>query len=113
MGCTLTMNMAMLTLQEKSAETFDAGDSYLIHKEVNEETGEYEWVQRRFSFTTEDGREMIGQQQFGPKAFGALFFFITGFHGFHVFSGVVFLTIICINVASGIVCEAEKRIRDG
>jgi cytochrome c oxidase subunit 3 len=86
----------------EEAETFDAGDSYLIHKGVDEETGESEWIQRRFRFTTEDGREMIGQQQFGPKAFGALFFFITGFHGFHVFSGVVFLTIICINVASGL-----------
>lgn len=41
-------------------------------------------------------------QQFGPKAFGALFFFITGFHGFHVFSGVVFLVIIMLNVASGL-----------
>ncbi|MDZ4748645.1 MAG: cytochrome c oxidase subunit 3 [Saprospiraceae bacterium] len=41
-------------------------------------------------------------EAFGPKAFGALFFFITGFHGFHVFSGVVFLLIILINVLSGI-----------
>ena len=39
---------------------------------------------------------------FGPKAFGALFFFITGFHGFHVFSGVLFLAIIAINAASGL-----------
>jgi cytochrome c oxidase subunit 3 len=31
-----------------------------------------------------------------------LFFFITGFHGFHVLSGVAFLTIIMINVASGV-----------
>lgn len=40
--------------------------------------------------------------EFGPKAFGALFFFITGFHGFHVFSGVLFLIIIMLNAASGI-----------
>ncbi len=39
---------------------------------------------------------------FGPKAFGALFFFITGFHGFHVFSGVLFLIIIMLNAASGV-----------
>jgi hypothetical protein len=37
-----------------------------------------------------------------PPAFGALFFFITGFHGFHVFSGLVFLAIIAINAASGL-----------
>jgi cytochrome c oxidase subunit III len=37
-----------------------------------------------------------------PQAFGALFFFITGFHGFHVFSGLVFLAIIAINAAGGV-----------
>ena len=31
-----------------------------------------------------------------------LFFFITGFHGFHVFSGVVFNLIILINVVRGV-----------
>ncbi len=92
----------------EEAETFEAGDSYLIHKGVDEHTGESSWIQRRFSFTTEDGQEMIGQQQFGPKAFGALFFFITGFHGFHVFSGVVFLTIICVNVASGLYVKRKN-----
>lgn len=75
-----------------TAETFEAGDSYLIHQEGGE------WVQREY--ITEEG--MKGKQEFGPKAFGALFFFITGFHGFHVFSGVLFLIIITINVASGI-----------
>ena len=30
------------------------------------------------------------------------FFFITGFHGFHVFSGVVFNLIILINVVKGV-----------
>ena len=73
-------------------EAFEAGDSYLIHKHDGE------WIQR--SYRTEDG--IVDVQQFGPKAFGALFFFITGFHGFHVFSGVVFLLIIAINTASGI-----------
>jgi cytochrome c oxidase subunit 3 len=73
-------------------ETFEAGESYLIHQHDGE------WIQR--SYRTEDG--IVGVQQFGPRAFGALFFFITGFHGFHVFSGVVFLLIIAINTASGI-----------
>jgi len=31
-----------------------------------------------------------------------LFFFITGFHGFHVLSGVIFLIIICVNAATGL-----------
>ena len=44
--------------------------------------------------------------QYGPPAFAALFFFITGFHGFHVFSGVVINFIIFYNVVVG---TYEKR----
>lgn len=80
-------------------ESFKQGQSFLIHKD--EESGE--WIQRRFEYKDEDsGATMMGVQDFGPKAFGALFFFITGFHGFHVFSGVLFLLIIMINAASGL-----------
>jgi len=79
-------------------ETFEAGDSYLIHKE------EGEWIQRRF--VTNEGE--VGAQQFGPKAFGALFFFITGFHGFHVFTGVLLLVIVAINAASGIYAKRKN-----
>ena len=42
----------------------------------------------------------------GPKAFGNLFFLITGFHGFHVFTGVVFNAIIAYNAAEG---KYERR----
>ncbi len=82
----------------EAREKFEAGKSYLIHKHYDEKTGHEAWIQRRF--VAEDGT--TGVQQFGPKAFGGLFFFITGFHGFHVFSGVAFLTIIAINAASGL-----------
>ncbi|MBT8220573.1 MAG: cytochrome c oxidase subunit 3, partial [Bacteroidia bacterium] len=96
-------------------ETFMVGDGYLIHAaghghddghsaEVADSHGETEFVQRRF--VSEDG--VAGQQEFGPKAFGALFFFITGFHGFHVFSGVVFLLIIMINAAGGIYAKRKN-----
>lgn len=82
------------------AETFKEGHSYLIHKVDGE------FIQRRLKYTSGPNEGEIGQQSFGPKAFGALFFFITGFHGFHVFSGVLFLLIIAVNVASGLY---EKR----
>lgn len=39
--------------------------------------------------------------EYGPPVFGNFFFFITGFHGFHVFSGVVLNTIIFLNVRKG------------
>ncbi len=84
----------------QTREKFEAGKSYLIHKD--HDSGE--WIQRRF--VAQDGT--IGKLEFGPKAFGALFFFITGFHGFHVFSGVVFLLIIAINAASGLYVERRN-----
>lgn len=56
------------------------------------------FIQRKF--ITDAG--VAATQENGPKAFGALFFFITGFHGFHVLSGVVFLLIIMLNSGSGL-----------
>lgn len=61
------------------------------------------FVLRKYKIQEEDGSysDDTYTEAFGPKAFGALFFAITGFHGFHVFSGVLFLFIIMINAASG------------
>lgn len=39
--------------------------------------------------------------EYGPPAFANLFFFVTGFHGTHVFSGVVLNFIIFLNVIRG------------
>ena len=38
---------------------------------------------------------------YGPPTFAALFFLVTGFHGFHVFSGVVLNIVIFINNING------------
>ncbi len=86
----------------EEAETFQAGHSYLIHKEGGE------WIQRRYQITEGPDAGMVKQLEFGPKAFGALFFFITGFHGFQVFSGVIFLLIIALNVASGLYVKRKN-----
>lgn len=60
------------------------------------------YIHRKYIASDGEQAGMVKHEAFGPKAFGALFFFITGFHGFHVFSGVVFLLIILINVMSGL-----------
>lgn len=44
--------------------------------------------------------------EYGPPAFAALFFFITGFHGAHVLSGVILNSVILYNTVVGIY---EKR----
>jgi len=43
----------------------------------------------------------LKHNEYGHPLFADYFFFITGFHGFHVFSGVVILIIILINVIKG------------
>ena len=48
----------------------------------------------------------LTRNEYGSKLFADFFFFITGFHGFHVFSGVIINVIIFINILIG---TYEKR----
>jgi cytochrome c oxidase subunit 3 len=48
----------------------------------------------------------LTHNEYGSKLFADFFFFITGFHGFHVFSGVIINIIIFFNVLLG---TYEKR----
>ncbi len=43
----------------------------------------------------------LTHNEYGHQLFADFFYFITGFHGFHVFSGVIILIIIFINVIIG------------
>lgn len=84
--------------------SFESGSSYLIT--YNHDLEDY--MPGTYLATTEDGTNKLKVEEYGPKAFGALFFFITGFHGFHVFSGLVFLAIILMNVTSGIYVKRQN-----
>ena len=53
-----------------------------------------------------EGNVPLAQQQMTAHQFANLFFTITGFHGFHVFSGVIINIIITVNVLAG---TYEKR----
>jgi cytochrome c oxidase subunit 3 len=48
----------------------------------------------------------LTRNEYGSKLFADFFFFITGFHGFHVFSGVIINVIIFFNILLG---TYEKR----
>ena len=52
-----------------------------------------------------EGANLV-RNEYGSKLFADFFFFITGFHGFHVFSGIIINIIIFFNVLIG---TYEKR----
>ncbi len=120
---------------QPSGDTFQVGDSYLIHmngaSHGEDHTGddhdghgahhydgagdyadatvdENGYIHRKYKVTSGDDEGAIKSEAFGPKSFGALFFFITGFHGFHVLSGVVFLLIIMLNSMTGLYVERKN-----
>lgn len=113
-----------------SEEEVVAGETYLLHMagadhgeaEAGEEhyaysavPGDYDgylvdekgYIHRKYQAADGFDAGLTKTQEFGPTAFGALFFGITGFHGFHVLTGVGFLLIILINAGSGV--YAERR----
>ena len=57
-------------------------------------------------FETWADNAMIHQNPYGPPQYAQFFFCVTGFHGFHVFSGVIINIVILINVIKG---TYEKR----
>ena len=91
-------------------------DDHAGHAVVNEYGKDYGFmyvdddgfIMRKFVVEEGESAGAVQMEAFGPKAFGGLFFFITGFHGFHVLSGVAFLLIILINAASGVYVERKN-----
>ena len=83
-------------------DQLDAKPEYCIRKAdrtylSNTESKEY---------LRKNGKEIIlganlKTNEYGHRLFADYFYFITGFHGFHVFSGVIILIVILINVIKG------------
>ena len=60
------------------------------------------WEWSHFISGTGGGGAGLSWNEYGPPDFAALFFFITGFHGTHVFSGVVLNFIVYYNTITGV-----------
>jgi cytochrome c oxidase subunit 3 len=87
---------------------FLADESLLIRTQYLDENGERIVLNRTESLAklNNDVKGIIEganlkHNEYGTPLFADFFFFITGFHGFHVFSGVIFNIIIFFNVVIG------------
>ncbi|WP_318343998.1 cytochrome c oxidase subunit 3 [Flagellimonas baculiformis] len=88
-------------------EGFKSTPNILIRTEYLNEEGEKTVLDRKESLAkimqatqVVEGANLI-HNEYGSRLFADFFFFITGFHGFHVFSGVVINIIIFFNVILG------------
>ncbi|PIF00844.1 MAG: cytochrome oxidase subunit III [Maribacter sp.] len=93
-------------------EGFKANTDVLVRTELITEEGMKEVLSRQESLAKLQNASQVVEganlvhNEYGSRLFADFFFFITGFHGFHVFSGVLLNLIIFFNVALG---TYEKR----
>ena len=92
---------------EEVTEGFMADPSILVRVEKVDDKGHKIILNREESIEkvmqavyVVQGANLI-RNEYGNRLFADFFFFITGFHGFHVFSGVIINIIIFINVLLG------------
>ena len=92
---------------------FEAHDNLLVRTQIIDEHGNKTILSREDSLKQlKDNGKIVVEganlhvNEYGSPLFADFFFFITGFHGFHVFSGVIINIIIFFNVILG---TYEKR----
>ena len=83
-------------------------DNVLVRNQIINEEGQKTVLTREASIAMieKNGKRTVQGanlevNEYGSPLFGDFFFFITGFHGFHVFSGVIINIIIFFNVIIG------------
>ena len=118
---TQTKNTGVWFEQESSLPSYSLNEvvsglktdsNILIRTETINEDGEKTLLSREESLAkvsdavrVVEGANLV-RNEYGSRLFADFFFFITGFHGFHVFSGVVINLIIFFNIILG---TYEKR----
>ncbi len=93
---------------EEVKKGFLADESILIRTQYLDDKGERIILSRAESIAKleKDGKLIVEganlrHNEYGTPLFADFFFFITGFHGFHVFSGVIFNILVFFNVIIG------------
>ncbi len=99
--------LATYTIEEVVAG-FESHPDLLVRNQIIDENGQKIVLSREESLNQlkTNGRRVVEGanlevNEYGASLFADFFFFITGFHGFHVFSGVVINIIIFFNVILG------------
>ncbi|HNP33036.1 MAG TPA: cytochrome c oxidase subunit 3 [Flavobacterium sp.] len=91
------------TAEDRANKTLQPGLNHNKHREILNRAESEKMVANAGKVVEGANLE---HNEYGSKLFADFFFFITGFHGFHVFSGVVINFIIFLNVVLG---TYEKR----
>lgn len=93
---------------EEVVNGLESHDNVLVRTQIINEAGEKTVLSRAESLRQikENGKAVVEGanlhvNEYGSPLFADFFFFITGFHGFHVFSGVLINIIIFFNVILG------------
>tara|TARA_B100000945_G_C20421132_1_gene618075 strand:- start:931 stop:1911 length:981 start_codon:yes stop_codon:yes gene_type:complete len=88
-------------------EGFKSDTNLLIRTEYLDDNGQKIVLSREESLNIIEQAQIVVEganlirNEYGNRLFANFFFFITGFHGFHVFSGVVINIIIFFNILIG------------
>jgi len=117
----LSRDKAKWFMSESSIATYTVAEvqaGFKAHPELLVRIETINKDKKKTILTREDSQKRLDQaklvieganlthNEYGSKLFADFFFFITGFHGFHVFSGIVINIIIFFNVLLG---TYEKR----
>ena len=93
---------------DEVAKGLESHENVLVRTQILDEKGQKTVLSREESLRQikENGKLVVEGanlhvNEYGTPLFADFFFFITGFHGFHVFSGVVINIIIFFNVILG------------
>ena len=92
---------------EEVKKGFRANSNIVIRTQQIDKKGEKTILSRKESLEKITSAELVVEganlvrNEYGNPLFADFFFFITGFHGFHVFSGVVINIIIFFNIILG------------